>query len=76
MDGYCMIRYTVEVEYIQAEKGKVLTNGEVYVPSNRKVALGVNDAPENWHEITEGEYNAILEEQSEKIEEYIEPLGL
>ena len=55
-----MIRYTVEVEYIQAEIGKVLTNGDVYVPSDRKVALGVNDSPDNWHEITEEEYNEIM----------------
>lgn len=62
MVGYRMIRYTVEVEYIQAEAGKVLTNGEVYVPSDRKVALGVNDSVENWSEITEEEYNKKMEE--------------
>lgn len=56
-----MIITNVEIKYIQAEEGKVLTNGEVYIPSNRKVALGVNDAPENWREITVEEYNAIQE---------------
>lgn len=66
-----MIISNVEIIYIQAEKGKVLTNGEAYVTSDRKVALGVNDSPDNWHEITEEEYEAILaqiEEQSEMIE--------
>ena len=63
-----MIRYTVEVEYIQAEAGKVLTNGDVYVPSDRKVALGVNDSPDNWHEITEEEHNTILAEQMKESE--------
>lgn len=63
-----MIRYTVEVEYIQAEKGKVLTNGEVFAPSNRKVALGINDSPDNWHEITEEEYQRFIEENTETDE--------
>lgn len=62
MVGYCMIITNVEIKYIQAEEGKVLTNGEVYVPSNRKVALGVNDSPDNWHEITEEEYNEKMKE--------------
>jgi hypothetical protein len=57
MVGCCMIISNVEIIYIQAEKGKVLTNGEVYVPSERKVALSINDSIENWHEITEEEYN-------------------
>lgn len=64
-----MIRYTVEVEYIQAEKGKVLTNGEVFAPSERKVALSINDSPDNWHEITEEEYNTIMAEQNKELEE-------
>lgn len=64
-----MIRYTVEVEYIQAEAGKVLTDGSVYVPSYRKVALGVNDSPDNWHEITEEEYETILKNKADEMEE-------
>ena len=62
MVGSCMIISNVEIVYIQAEKGKVLTNGEVFVPSDRKVALGANDSPENWHEITEEEYNEKMKE--------------
>lgn len=57
-----MIITNVEIRYIQAEKGKVLTNGEVFAPSERKVALGVNDSIENWHEITEKEYNEKMKE--------------
>lgn len=62
MVGYCMIISNAEITYIQAEKCKVLTNGEVYVPSERKVALGINDSPDNWHEITEEEYNEKMKE--------------
>ena len=57
-----MIISNVEIVYIQAEKGKVLTNGEVYVTSDRKVALGVNDSPDNWNEITEEEYTEKMKE--------------
>lgn len=45
---------------LRASKGCVLTNGEVYCPS---VGLGRADRIENWHEITEEEYQEILKEQ-------------
>ncbi len=48
---------------IFAEEGCVLTNGDTYCKSAR---LGAVDSPENWHEITEEEYQEILKEQ-EKI---------
>ena len=40
--------------------GHVLTNGEVY---STKVYLGCNDSPDNWHEITVEEYEAIMAKQ-------------
>ena len=50
---------------IFAEKGYVLTNGDTYGSSAR---LGAVDKPENWHEITEAEYQEILKEQEENNE--------
>lgn len=43
-----------------ASDGFVLTNGEVY---GKIIYLGVNDSPDNWHEITEEEYAEIVAEQ-------------
>lgn len=43
-----------------ASDGMMLTNGEAY---SKEVYLGKNDKPENWHEITDEEYNRIMKEQ-------------
>jgi hypothetical protein len=51
---------------LRASEGYVLTNGEVYCPS---VGLGRADKIENWHEITEEEYNAIVEQVKEEEKE-------
>ena len=48
-----------------ATEGMILTNGETY---GREVYLGSGDSPENWYEITEAEYEKIIEE-AEKHEE-------
>lgn len=53
---------TIELKEIKAEEGKVLTNGEAYSSVGGSVYLGVNDKVENWHEITEEEYNEIVAE--------------
>lgn len=42
---------------LKADEGKVLTNGEVY---GRIIALGSGDSADNYHEITEEEYNSIV----------------
>lgn len=47
---------------LYAEEGMVLTNGEAY---GKEVYLGKNDVPENWHEITDAEYEEILKQQEE-----------
>ena len=55
---------TIELKKITASEGKVLTNGEVY---SEEVYLGKFDSPENWHEITEEEYNQTVEAQNDEI---------
>ena len=54
---------TVELRILTAADGMVLTNGETYSSVGGKVYLGVNDNPDNWHEITEEQYNAINKEK-------------
>ena len=46
---------------LNAKEGMIFTNGEAY---GKTVDLGVNDKPENWYEITEEEYNKIMEDMS------------
>ena len=45
---------------LTASEGMTLTNGETF---GKEVYLGCNDAPENWHEISDEEYAKILSEQ-------------
>ena len=51
---------TIELRKLTANDGMVLTNGEAY---GKEIYLGKNDSPENWHEITDAEYEAILAKQ-------------
>ena len=53
---------TIELRKMTASKGMVLTNGEAY---GKEIYLGKNDKPENWHEITEAEYNELQNAESE-----------
>ena len=53
-----MIEKTITLREIAPSEGYVLTNGDVY--ANYPIYLGVNDSVENWHEITEAEYNEIM----------------
>ena len=55
-----MIQETIELRKLTADRGKVLTNGEAY---GTEIYLGKGDSPENWHEITAEEYEAILVQQ-------------
>ena len=52
---------------IVADKGMVLTNGEVYSTEGGYITLGVNDSPNNWREITaeEAEKRQTEAEESE-----------
>ena len=53
---------TIELRKMTANQGMVLTNGETYSSVGGSVYLSKNDKPENWHEITEEEYNELQEE--------------
>ena len=55
---------TIKLRKLTASKGKILTNGDAY---GTVVYLGVNDAPENWHEVTMAEYEAYLAEQEAQM---------
>jgi hypothetical protein len=57
---------TIELKKMMASDGMVLTNGEAY---GKEVYLGKNDSAENWHEITDAEYEEVLKQQEELIEE-------
>lgn len=48
---------------LTASEGFVLTNGEVY---SKEIYLGKYDSPENWHEITDAEYEAIMAKNTEE----------
>ena len=56
---------TIELRKLTASDGMVLTNNEAY---GKEIYLGVNDKPENWHEITDAEYEEIIKAQEESIE--------
>ena len=55
----------VELRILSAAKGKVLTDGITYSSVGGQIYLGVSDNPENWHEITEEEYNTIKEAEEQ-----------
>lgn len=45
---------------LRAKNGFLFTDGEVY---GKTVYLGVNDKPENWHEISKEEYEKRVKEE-------------
>lgn len=60
---------TIELKELKAADGMVLTNGEAFSEVGGSVYLGANDSPDNWHEITEEEYNKILKQQEAEMPE-------
>ena len=47
---------TMSITKLTADDGMVLTNDEAY---GKEIFLGKYDSPENWHEITDAEYEEI-----------------
>ena len=55
-----MTQETIELRKLTAAEGMTLTNGEAF---GKEVYLGINDSPDNWHEITDEEAMLLQEEQ-------------
>ena len=55
-----MIIESITQTVLRASEGKMLTNGTAY---GETVALGKGDSPDNWHEITIGEYERVMADQ-------------
>ena len=51
-----MIVSTVQLRKLVADDGMTLTDGDSY---GKTIYLGVNDSPENWHEITDAEAQEV-----------------
>ena len=47
-----MKQSTISIITLEPSEGYTLTNGETY---SKKVYLGKNDFPDNWHEIPDAE---------------------
>ncbi len=56
---------TITVKVLKAEKGKILTDGEIY---GRTIYLAKGRTVDEFHEITEDEYNDIIAQNEEEIE--------
>ena len=61
-----MEKTTISLIKLTASNGMVLTNGEAY---GKEIYLGCNDSIENWHEITDAEYEEIITAQEKELEE-------
>lgn len=61
-----MEKTIIELTKITAADGMVLTNGETY---SKEIYLGINDTVDNWHEITDAEYEEIIKAQEAKMED-------
>jgi hypothetical protein len=56
---------TIELRKLTASEGMMLTNGEIY---GKEIYLGVNDSPDNWHEVTVEEYETKMSEMEALME--------
>ena len=58
-----MEKTIIELTKVTATEGMWLTNGDTY---SKEIYLGVNDSLDNWHEITDAEYEEIIKKQEEE----------
>jgi hypothetical protein len=56
---------TIELRKMTASSGMVLTNGKEFTEVSGSVYLGCYSQPDDWYEITEEEYEKILESKFE-----------
>lgn len=54
-----MTTETITITKLKADEGMTLTNGEAF---GKEFYLGKGDMAENWHEITDAEYERIQEQ--------------
>ncbi len=59
-----MKKQIIELTKVTATEGMWLTNGETH---SKEIYLGCNDSIDNWHEITDAEYEEILKKQEEEL---------
>ena len=52
-----MEKTKIELIKITASEGMVLTDGDT---CSKEIYLGINDSGDNWHEITDAEYEEIM----------------
>lgn len=55
---------TIELRKLTASEGMMLTNGEIY---GKEIYLGVNDSPDNWHEVPKEEYEAKMAQSEAEV---------
>ena len=63
---------TMSMTKLTASDGMVLTNDSIY---GKEIYLGVNDATSNWHEITDAEYEAIINSEQAEEADFIDALN-
>jgi hypothetical protein len=62
-----MIVTDISLRKLSPSEGMKLTNGTDYPDGD--IYLGINDSPDNWYEITNEEYEAILAEKERLAKE-------
>lgn len=60
-----MEKTIIELTKVTASEGMWLTDGETY---SKEIYLGCNDSIENWHEITDAEYEEVMKEAEEGMQ--------
>ena len=57
---------TIKTTVLKSDNGKILTDGTIY---GRMIYLAKNRSPEEFHEITEAEYEEIQKQNEPDTEE-------